>query len=308
MKSTFIRLRTQKICVNLRNLRICLWLMFLGLSGVACAMEADAPPPRDIRLVEKKFDALANQDAGPLGAKALAIAPAKWKHAETDHFIVHYRRATETQKVVREIEFDLWFVAHALGAAKERYAKKSHVYVFEDEREWRGFVHQIEMPAWCASFARGDELFLHVGGMGEGFDSALLAHETTHAVVARLYPSQRWPRWLNEGFAETMGTASQAARKGTWAKGMQKELPLISLPLPELVAMTDYPTDQKDVAIYYQSCEKIVRFLMNDYPKERFPQLVEALLGGATMEEAIPKVYSPQVKDYADFLKQYARK
>lgn len=284
-----------------------LCLLVALMSGAALALESDTQPPRDIRLVEKKFEALANQDTNPMGVKALAIEPTKWKHAETDHFIVHYRRATEAQKVVREIEFDLWFVARALGAAKERYAKKSHVYVFEDEREWRGFVHQMEMPAWVASFAHGDELFLHVGGMGEGFDSTTLAHETTHAIVARLYPGHVWPRWLNEGFAEYMGTASQAARKKTWAKGMQKELSGVSLPLPELVALTDYPTEERAVRVYYQSCEKVVRLLMTDYPKERFPVLVEALLGGTPLETAIPQVYAPQVKDYADFLKQYGR-
>lgn len=278
------------------------------MSGAVLAVESDTPPPRDIRLVEKKLEALANQDPGPLGVKALAIEPSKWKHAETDHFIVHYRRATEAQKVVREIEYDLWFVARALGAAKERYAKKSHVYVFEDEREWVGFVRETGVPSWTGSFAFGDELFLHIGGMGEGFDSTTLAHETTHAVVARLYSGKQWPRWLNEGFAEYMGTASQAARKGTWAKGMQKELSGVTMPLTDLIALKDYPTDEREVRIYYQSCEKIVRFLMTEYPKERFPLFVEALLGGQPFEAAVPQVYTPQVKDYADFLKQYARK
>jgi hypothetical protein len=279
------------------------------MSGAALAVENDTPPPRDIRLVEKKLEALPNQDANPMAAQALAIEPKKWKHAETDHFIIHYRRATEAQKVVREIEFDLWFVARTLGASKERYAKKSHVYVFEDEREWRDFVHQVkDLPQWVASFAHGDELFLHVGGMGEGFDSTILAHETTHAVVSRLYPDKEWPRWLNEGFAEYMGIASQAARKGTWAKGMQKDLSGVTMPLSQVIALTDYPTDERDVRLYYQSCEKVVRFLMDDYPRERFPQLIDAILNGETLETAIPRVYAPQVKDYATFLKQYERK
>lgn len=33
------------------------------------------------------------------------------------------------------------------------------------------------------------------------------AHETTHAVVARIYRRQRWPVWLGEGFAEYVGAA-----------------------------------------------------------------------------------------------------
>ena len=47
-----------------------------------------------------------------------------------------------------------------------------------------------------------DDLFLDVRAAQGGFDSQTLAHETTHAIVARIYGGRRWPLWLNEGFAE----------------------------------------------------------------------------------------------------------
>jgi len=275
--------------------------------GVPLAQGFEEPPPQDMPLVEKRVEQLSSKEASPLGTKALAIAPEKWKHAETDHFIIHYRRVTEAQRVVREIEYTLWFVAQSLGATKERYAKKSHVYVFQDEREWKDFLAETSNPSWFGSFANGDELFLHVGGMGEGFNSHILAHETTHAVVARLYPRQRWPRWLNEGFAEYMGSASQAARKGMWTKGMQQELSDASIPVEKLVAMQDYPTDRKEVDRFYESSQKLVRFLMNNYPKDRFPKFIEAIVGGANFEAALLQVYGDRVKDYAAFTKQYER-
>ena len=290
-------------------MRHALWILFVlllgcGNSGATAVEEA---PPRDLRLVEKKLDQLSNQDADPLAAKALAIEPSKWKHAETDHFIIHYRRATEAQKVVREIEFDLWFVARSLGAAKERYAKKSHVYVFQDEAEWKDFLSQTSNPDWFSSFAHGDELFLHVGGIGEGFDSHTLAHETTHAVVARLYPGQRWPRWLNEGFSEYMGSASVAARKGQWTKGLQRELTKGTLPLSELTSMKEYPKDREEIHRFYESSEKLSRFLMNEFPKDRYPQFIDAVAGGMEFEPSIMKVYGDRVKDFASFNKQYER-
>lgn len=278
-------------------------LLFGAIPWVCRAEE----PPRDIRLEEKKFEQLSNRDADPLAAKALAVDPLKWKHAETDHFIFHYRRVTEAQKVVREIEFDLWFVAKSLGAPKERYAKKSHVYIFQDEKEWRQFVADVEVPSWSASFAHGDELFLHVGGAGEGFDSHTLAHETTHAVVARLYPTQRWPRWLNEGFAEYMGSASIAARKSQWTKGMQRGLAKANLSLEQLIATKEYPTDREAVSVFYQSSEKLTRFLMNAFPQDRFPKFIDAVVGGAEFQDAILQVYGDQVKDYPTFCKQYDR-
>ena len=292
-----------------------LWILPLFILFTAWAKGGDAPPPREIPLVEKRAEQLSLHDNSPLGLKALAIAPAKWKHAETDHFIVHYRRATEAQKVVREIEYTLWFVAQSLGAAKERYARKSHVYVFQDHREWIGFRSEAGVPSWSASFATGDNLFLHIGGAGEGFDSATLAHETTHAVVARLYPNQQWPIWLNEGLAEYMSSASTAARKKVWTQGMQKGLSQASFPLAELVAMTSYPGKkgddeegaQKDVHRFYQSSEKLVRYFMNEFPKDRFPRFIDAILAKATFESAVLKIYGDQVKDYPAFVKQYER-
>jgi hypothetical protein len=283
-------------------------LLFAALvCGAACRAADSGTPPADVRLEEKPFAALSGTDANPYGLKALATAPSKWKHAETPHFILHYRRATEAQKVAREVEFTLWFVARSLGAGPERYAKRSNVYVFQDAREWAQFGPDVEMPDWMTSFASGDDLFLHIGGPNEPFDSRTLAHETTHAVVARLYPGKHWPRWLNEGFAETMAGTSMAARKRVWAKGMEQRLEMASLSPDEVTAIVDYPEDRTDVTRFYQSSERLVRFLLDSYPRERFPRFIDAVLEGLPFRDAFLKVYGDQVKGYEAFLKQYER-
>lgn len=264
-------------------------------------------PPRDVRLNETTFDALSNQEISELGRTALDLQPKKWRHAETPHFIVHFRRATEARRVVREIEYTLWFAATALGAQPEAYAKKSHIYIFADRREWTTFLHKSKVASWAASFAVGDSLFLHVGGPSEPFDSQLLAHETTHAVVARLYPQTRWPLWLSEGFAEYMGSASIAARKGQYLKGLQNRLQQADLPLDDLLALRQYPAEREEVTRLYQTSERLVRFLMTQFPKETFPKLVDAILSGASLETAVTTLYSEQIGDYAGFIKRYDR-
>ena len=79
-------------------------------SGPSALPTPAAQAPRETKLVEKKMEQLTSKTPSDDGQKALAIDPAKWKHAETDNFILHYRRATEAQKVAREVEYDLWFV------------------------------------------------------------------------------------------------------------------------------------------------------------------------------------------------------
>ena len=264
--------------------------------------------PRDTPVVEKKWEELSHKEVSKDGATALAIEKDKWKHAETENFILHYRRVTEAQKVAREVEFDLWFVAKTLGATKDRYQKKSHVFVFEDEDEWKKFLAQTDAPQWAASFAYGDELFLNVRGTDAGrFNSNTLAHEATHAVVARLYPRQRWPLWLNEGWAEYMAGASIAARKGQTVKRHQTRLRMADLSLTGLDELKEYPTSEVGVAQLYATSEKLVRFLMDEQPRERIMKFIEAQLAGQSLKTSVLAVYGDKVKDWADFEKQFEK-
>ena len=237
-----------------------------------------------------------------------SVRPAAWLHGESPHFIIHYRRITEAKHVALEIEFHLAYVAKTLGAGPERYAKKSHVFIFEDEKDWKSFIAQTDIPAWTASFAYGDELFLNVrNGTTGTFDSQTLAHETTHAVVARLYPGRRWPLWLSEGFAEQMSGLSVGARMGQYNPRLLQRYQLPPLPLDQLTALTVYPADPREVAQLYQSAEKLTRFLMTNNPPERFTALVDALLGGDDLAAAVPKIYGDRFPTYAAFQQAYAR-
>ena len=257
-------------------------------------------------LVEKPFNQLSEQHIDLLGQTALAIRPADWKHAETDHFILHYRRVTEARKVAREVEFDLAFVAASLGATKEQYAKKSHVFIFEDQTEWQTFLSKTPQPPWAASFAHGDELFLSLRNTAPGapaFDSRILAHETTHAVVARLYPGTRWPLWLNEGLAEYMGAASVAARKNQPIQRHEHTLNFAGMSLDQLQQMQVYPQDPVQVAQLYETSEKLIRFIMTELPRQRFTQFIGSVLAGQSLQEALMYVYGDKLASYDDFEK-----
>ena len=306
-----------------RHFKICpVFILLLGIASLPCvqaqfpsssAQPASSPaspqePPRDIPVIEKKWDDLSDKEIGKDGEIALAIKPDKWKHAETENFVIHFRRFTEARKVAREVEYDLWFVAKALRANRDEYTRKSHVFVFEDEAEWGQFIAKLDVPQWFQSFAHGDELFLNVRQNNGILDSHALAHETTHAVVARIYHKRnagRWPLWLNEGFAEHMGSASVAARGHMPATAKERDLNRASIPLNELTTTTEYPEDVMKVASFYQSSEKLVRFLMTKSPPDRFPKFVDAILGGKTLQEAVVEIYGDQYKDFDTFEKKY---
>ena len=283
-----------------KSVCVCLLIFCMAVIGRVSADE--------IPFQEKPWAALANQEVSDNGQTALNVRPQAWLHGESPHFILHYRRITEAKRVALEIEFHLAYVAKTLGAGPERYAKKSHVFIFEDEKDWKTFIAQTVIPPWTASFAYGDELFLNVrNGQTGTFDSQTLAHETTHAVVARLYPGRRWPLWLSEGFAEQMSGQSVGARMGQYNPRLLQRFQVATVPLDQLTAMTVYPPDPRDVAALYQSAEKLVRFLMVNNSPDRFTKLVDGLLDGEELSTAIPKVYGDRYPTYAAFQQAYAR-
>jgi hypothetical protein len=284
----------------LRNALIRLLFCLLAF-GSAPRVRAD-----EIPFIQETWEALPNHDVGEHGETALALRPAAWLHGESPHFIIHYRRITEAKTVALQIEFHLAFVARTLGAGPERYAQKSHVFIFEDDKDWKAFISQTNVPPWAGSFAWGDELFLNVrNGTTGTFDAQTLAHETTHAVMARLYPQARFPLWLSEGFAEEMSGRSFAARQGFNPRTLQRyHTP--PMPLEELTAMAVYPPDAIAVARLYQSAERLVHLLMSTHP-ERFPKLIDAVAKGETLSVAVPGIYGDVYPTYAAFAQRYAR-
>ena len=283
-------------------------MLLLGLTGPTRA--ANPEPPREIPLEEVEFEQLSNVEMGENGTVALGIERDKWRHAETPNFILHFRRVTEAKKVAREVEYDLWFVAEAMLATPDQYQKKSHVFIFEDAEEWKFFLtHLPDVPSWSASFAYGDELFLNIRKKSgpEHFDSKTLAHECTHAVVARLYPGKRWPLYLNEGFAEYMGSASVAARKNQRVQRHQDELQFAQLTLDQLISLAAYPDDEGEVTALYQSSEKLVRYLYTKYAPAAFPRFVEALLEGTPFQDAVMKIYGEKAGTYEKFVEGFNR-
>ncbi len=277
----------------------------LGLAPARPSPPNATSPPLAAPLRQKSWATLSNGNISNLGSQALAMNPRGWYHGETENFIIHYRNFSDALQIAREIEFDLWYVAKTLGATREQYARKSHVYVFQDNREWQAFVTEAHQRKWSHSFAVGDELFLNVHGTGMGFESHTLAHETAHAVVARIYGERRWPLWLNEGFADYMAEACGAVRRGLAPGANPRMLRSPTMTVAELLAVTRYPEHGSSVAPVYDTSTKFVRYLFAKYPAELFPKFVDRLLDGVAAQQALVEVYGQDFRDLAAFDKRF---
>src|SRR5712671_7614698 len=93
----------------------------LSLTAVfasAAFAQVPVPTPGLNALPEVEFSRLSQRDPNPLGAKALAIHPEQWKHAETEHFIYHFSDPFTVTPVSVDAEFQYQVVAKELQREK----------------------------------------------------------------------------------------------------------------------------------------------------------------------------------------------
>src|SRR4029453_7843858 len=139
----------------------------------------------------------------------------------------------------------------------------------------------------------------------QGFESHTLAHETTHAVVARIYKNRHWPLCLNEGFPDYKAECCGAVRRGLQPGAYPRNLPWASMTLSELIATRQYPREGAAVTELYESSTKFVRYLFTKYPPEVFPKFIDRVIDGEAVQSALVELYSDEFRDLAAFDKRF---
>lgn len=254
------------------------------------------------RLVEKEFDQLSDKTLSDRTKLALDDK-IKWRHGETDHFVYHFQRLTEAQKLAREAEFYCWKIKEDLGVKDDLAQGKSHIVIFSREDLWKIFIADAGIPGWSVGFAFGRELFLLVEP-GSSNASDRLAHEMTHLVFFR-FVSKTVPLWLNEGFAEFESQAAYAKLKGVGVAA-PKTGRAMPMNIDRLTSLTIYPEDPREVQSFYVASERLVRFLITRHAKESFVPFVNLLADGATFEQALLEKYT-KYRKLEEFKKQFER-
>ncbi|MCG3150211.1 MAG: hypothetical protein PCFJNLEI_03691 [Verrucomicrobiae bacterium] len=234
------------------------------------------------------------------GTVALGLSPEKWKHAETEHFIVHFVRNGE--KVGRFAEEQYREVREFLGDRPDLLkGRKSQVFAFFEPEDWRKFAARVQVP-WAAGITRGDEFFylaVTETKRSEAKDRTL-AHEMTHLVFNRFYRG-RLPLWLNEGIAEYFGQR----KTSTISQFRQRMGQTEPYHLGKLLAAEKYPERPEEIQAFYAEAAIIVDFLTRTSERRQLlPKFVERVMDGRDVVEGM-RLYGYQ--DWADFEKDYRK-
>ena len=179
----------------------------------------------DVAATNLDLDAITDR-----GRQILNLPDIDWKHAQTEHFVIHYEQAIFARKVARMAEFFYSYIAQDLQGAKDHVSGRSHIFIFRSEKRWKEFAKTAgDVPDWTFSRVEGTVMFLQ---QAENTSSSgdVLAHETTHLVMNRFF-EKRCPLWLNEGLAEYYRVFAYSAYKGV-KKSKRAQFGRLANPFP----------------------------------------------------------------------------
>jgi len=267
-------------------------LLLLAVFTPAVFAQSPTPPPGLNALPEVEFSRLSQRDPSPLGAKALALHPEQWKHAETEHFIYHFSDPFTVTPVSVEAEFHYRVVAKELQREPPAGDTKSHIYIFQTPADWKQFQSVGRLEPWTGGIHSQGSLFI-MRSPGYTSGGNLLGHEIAHLILHRYYPDGI-PCWLDEGFAQYVSKGARASylRARNYNYNTRPKSRAVDeeklIPLAELMAMTSPPNDR--VETFYDESERLVRFLaMSD--KTSFLSFLDALSRHQPFETALFQNY-----------------
>ena len=261
-------------------------VLWLGLAGIALA--APPAPMQDVAVEAVERANLLAKDAAWLDHPGF-----RWKHLQTEHFILHHDQKMFAAKVARMGEQFYDAISADLPNLQDHFSPaRSHIFVFRDPRDWNAVVARTPgMEAWTASFVSGQVMYLQEMGTVPSDKMDLLAHEMTHLVFNRFLPV-RLPLWLNEGLAEYYGEFAYRAAKGMGQSKGNAFRPLRTwTPLDELLDATDYPADPVEAGRFYGTAKYLVGYLLLRQPREKWDAFFARLLAGEPARPALFEVY-----------------
>ncbi|MCX7009882.1 MAG: hypothetical protein NTY53_22015 [Kiritimatiellaeota bacterium] len=236
----------------------------------------------------------------PYAKELLTEEGDKWRHAQTEHFVLHFFANEGTNfayKVAQQSEFFYGYISKELGGVQDRYPCHSHIFTFRNETRWKKFLKtQPDVDEWSYSFAQGLCMFLQQGKTTKD-QSEVLAHEMTHLMVNHFIEGHP-PLWLNEGVAEYYGEF------GLWEfRGLQHHAANVfkvgglrdPMTLERLFAIVKYPGNKTEVHKLYATSKYFVGFLLTKKPHEKFPGFLADIANGVKAADALTKHY-----DFAD--------
>ena len=274
--------------------------LIVCLALVALVGRAHAAAPRS-EWTEVEAGAYDDARMDDLAHRVVQGGEFRWKHAQTDHFVVHYEHGIFAAKVARMAEFFYGYISAELNSLADTTKGRSHIFIFREAKDWATFqkdYHQGGLE-WSFSMVRGPVMYLQQAG-DIGSSASVLGHEMTHLVLNRFLDGPV-PLWLNEGLAEWYGEFAFSEFKGTKKSRRAQFSPLKDdIPVERMLSATSYPEDATSVGMFYQYAKYLVAFLQFEKGPGVLSAFVKDMADGRDVIEALSTHYGyASVEDFA---------
>lgn len=258
----------------------------------------------DIKILD--WSELSDTKLTPTGSSAFDLYGDAWQHAETAHFVYHFRDGKLAETVLVNAEEYYHWVKETLGVIEDTQKRKAHVFVFDEREDWQAFnARTPEKLPGAEAFTNGFELYLYRDPFFLKPQRAL-AHEIAHVAVFRFVEGQL-PLFLNEGFAEYVATKAVARRADGdeyRVKTFRKIAKDDFIPLEELAAMKSYPSGREEV--FYAESEFLARFLIQLRKPEDYYGFLRSAASGKEFSKALEEAYGMDYEETVAKFERYA--
>jgi hypothetical protein len=178
-----------------------------------------------------------------------------------------------------------------------RTAKPIDLYIYANTNDMRDAV--LYEPGWTGGQAYADHNIVIIGISPDQIDwgKRTQAHELTHVLVGQLTFSclSDIPTWLQEGLAVYGEGGPDAPSRQLFDQAVKDNtlLPVRSL-------SGGFSEDPTKADVSYSQSYSLVNFLIDKYKQAKMIKLLNTLRDGATVDEALQKVYGFDIEGFED--------
>lgn len=243
------------------------------------------------------------------------IAPGaepKWIHVSSSDFEIFSTAGQgSTMDVLHHFEeVHSFFSKFAGGGNSAQPSEPVRIIAFGSEKEYLPYRPSEAAAAFYTQIAGRDYIVL--GGVSENV-FPIAVHEYVHLVAQ--HQRMNLPPWMNEGIADTYSTLKPLAGKiliGSVIPGRITELMQSQwIPLSTILSVDQsspwYNEKKKAGSFYAESWAFVHMLLLTPEYRPRFPQLVDALGGGAPSQAVVEKLFGKPLSTFDKEVQGYIR-
>ncbi len=176
-----------------------------------------------------------------------------------------------------------------------------HLVIYTDAEEFR---KKTGMPVWSSGVTVNNAIYSFEGRHLAG----ILAHEMTHLIFHEyMGRGNQDHRWINEGLAVYEESSSRGAGRGDIFAAVAGNMRREPLPMDQLMRLVPATEREYKVSLWYAQAESMIRHMIDRGGRIGFSQFLQALHGGASLDQAVNAGFPGVWMDLAEFERDWTR-